>query len=481
MRLLLGFGDAPRRTVLGTSLWFLLVASFVSLGQGYTSPKTPFVTRPDLCGIWKLKLTLIGPASTSSNDNDTAYDNSLSLGVPSSTDKKATMPKNDNSMDDEKDQDVIVVRLNDDGTFDPYTPLIIATEEENKLREEDTAPQNLQQTLGRGGSWEYQDQCLVLAANRPENAPPTKTKDILFMGKLSVRVSECLQECDSSSPVMDDVGILSAEKDLAASKEAASEDVDVDVHLSIHEGEISTGKFFYPKKHTAFFDQPMLFQPSVTGTFHMNQLLGNLNARLKRERDAANSKPIAKYHKRDFHNRTFYLTATPHPVNKGYAALDLYYNETEAMLDLRVMPITFHTNNTFTAIGTEKILRGRYGISGKKRDSLWFQVFLFGAGRSIPGAVYSEGKLLSQDDRYGYVGPIQAYQNKHNQTTYFVDGQYYYGTDFKSARKPNSFGTFTLQEIDDDDDDDEEDDELRELDGNEGEHLDWDGTGDTFQ
>ena len=478
MRLLVR-GDAPRSTVL-SSLGFLFVASSVSLAQGYTSPKPPFVTRPDLCGIWKLRLTLNSPVSTSNNE-DTAND--TYPGVPSSSaDKLAPMPKHDKSMDD-KDEDEIVVRLNDDGTFDPYTPLI-ETEEEKELREEVTPPQNLQHTLGRGGSWEYRDQCLVLAANRPENAPPTKTKDILFMGKLSVHVSECLQESDSSSPLDDED--MSAEKDLASShKEAATKDVDVDVHLSIPEGEISMGKFFYPKKHTAFFDQPMLFQPSVTGRFHMNQLLGNLNARLKSQRDAANSKPKAKYHKRDFHNRSFYLTATPHPVNKGYAALDLYYNETEAMLDLRVMPITFHANNTFTAIGTEKILRGRYGISGKKRDSLWFQVFLFGAGRSIPGAVYSEGKLLSQDDRYGYVGPIQAYQNKHNQTAFFVDGQYYYGTDFKSARKPNSFGTFTLQEIDDDDDDDDDegddDDDSSELNGNESAHLDWDGTGDEFQ
>ena len=44
-----------------------------------------------------------------------------------------------------------------------------------------------------------------------------------------------------------------------------------------------------------------------------------------------------------------------------------------------------------------------------------------------PGSVYSEGQFLSQEDRRGYVGDIQSYEGRYNQTTLFVQGEYYYG------------------------------------------------------
>ena len=440
------------------SIGFLFVC-WVSVAQGYTSKKPPFLTSQDICGIWKLKLI-----HEANNRQLLSSQDSL---IPNTDD------------DSEGLEDVIVVRLSEDGTFDHHTSPKREENEAEPLPPENES-QHLQHILGRGGCWEYRDQCLVLAANRPKNASPAEVKDTLLMGKLLVHVSERLMESDGTSP-LDDEDMPPKENSLASKNEAASEDnnIDIDVHLSIPQGQISTGKFFYPKKHAAFFDEPMLFQPFNTGTFHMNQLLGNLNARLKSERDATKAEPVAKFHKRDFYNRTYYLTDTPHPVNQGYAAQDLYYDETKAMLDIRVMPITFYPNNTFSAIGTEKILRGRYGIMGEKRDSLWFQVSLFGAGRSAPGSVFSEGKLLSQDDRRGYVGRIQAYPNRHNQTTYFVNGEFYYGTDFKRARKPNSMGTFTLQEMDDDAD--EEQDENNDLNKDGNTDRAWDDAEDAFQ
>jgi len=60
---------------------------------------------------------------------------------------------------------------------------------------------------------------------------------------------------------------------------------EIDVHLSIAEGNISIGKFTYPRKHKAFFDDPMLFRKSSIGSFSASQVLGNLNARLKSERE----------------------------------------------------------------------------------------------------------------------------------------------------------------------------------------------------
>jgi hypothetical protein len=142
------------------------------------------------------------------------------------------------------------------------------------------------------------------------------------------------------------------------------------------------------------------------------------------------------------------------------------------------MPITFHSNNTFTAIGTEKILRGRFDITGDDGDNLYFRVSLFGIGRSTPGSVFSEGRLLSQEDRRAYIGQIQAYEGK-NKTNLFVKGDFYYGYD-KTAKKANSMGTFTLQEVDSQVDavDDEKDESS--LAGVESDHS-WDDLEDVFQ
>jgi len=424
----------------------LLSLSFVvAQVQGYTSKKPPFLTSRDMCGIWRLKIDPLQQR----DDNDRLLDK---------------MPTNTN-------QEVeFALRLNEDGTFDPYTTMDdSATTFRMQQLEGYQLNMDLQNLIGRGGCWDYRDQCLLLATDRSEKVGSANIKDTVFEGKILAQVSERLNE--NEGPI---------------EREDSSNDntiTDIDVHLSIPYGRISTGKFFYPNKHSAFFDQPMLFEPSVTGTFCMNQLLGKLNTRIhKEERDkASNTKAAAKYHKRDFYNRTFYLTDTPHPVNPGYAAQDLYYDESKATLDIRVMPITFHPNDTFSTIGSGKILRGRYGITGKERDALWFQVSLFGAGRSAPGSVFSEGKLLSQDDRRGYVGPIQAYSNKHNETTYFVDGEYFYGTDLKRARKPNSMGTFTLQEIDEKDEEVGYDDVVSNVKSGESDSQDWEDGGNVFQ
>ncbi len=337
-----------------------------------------------------------------------------------------------------------MLRLNEDGTFDPYTR--IPTDSENAPRGEP----DLQGILGRGGCWNYRDETLLLAPDRPENANPSRANDILLMGKLDIQVRECL--------TLEDPLVGLRENNVESKQDVSSTFSDIDVHLSIPQGEVSTGRFTYPKKHKAFFDEPILFKPSTVGTFYMNQLLGNLNARLKKVNEGP-AKAEPKFKKQDFYNRTFYLTTAPHPVNPSFAELDVHYDESVDMIDFRVMPITFHPNNTFTATGTEKVLRGRFEITGDEGNNLYFRVSLFGFGRSAPGSVFSEGRLLSQDDRRAYLGTIQAYQRR-NQTELFVEGDFYYGFD-KAAKKANSMGTFTLQEVSSNEeavDDDEEED-----------------------
>jgi hypothetical protein len=309
---------------------------------------------------------------------------------------------------------------------------------------------------------------LILAADRPKQVDPSQVHDTLFVGKLDVQVSRSISsDADSQALGGDDEVPVDEQAALAADVPE-----DVDVHLSVPKGTIDIGKFMYPKKHNAFFDEPMLFKRSNIGSFQMNQLLGNLNARLKKEREAP-PKPEPLFQRLDFHNRSFYLTTAPHPVNPTFAELDMHYDEAKATLDVRVMPITFHANNTFTANGVEKILRGRYDIAGENGDSLFFRVSLFGFGRSLSGSIYSEGRLLSQDDRRAYRGIIQSYEHK-NRTRLFVDGEFYYGFGPETFRKSNSMGTFTLQEVDLTDSAEEDEDDS--IDKNV-----WDESGGDFQ
>jgi hypothetical protein len=424
----------------------------------------PFLRRQDMTGIWRLtqqKLWLPKQQHQQQHQQQnaqTAHDASAdALGAVSQP--EATPSSSSTAAED------IVVRLNEDGTFDPYTAI---TEHGDEGVIASYKDHNLERILGRGGSWEFRDGTLMLAAGRPDNADPSKVHDTLLTGRLTVHVSECLPSTDQQPMALDDNADDSPPKGGLGTDDASRAgnvpQKQIDVHLSIPSGTISIGKFMYPRKHKAFFDDPMLFSESSIGTFQMKQLLGNLNARLQREHNEEGNKPEPKYHKRDFYERRFYLTATPHGVNPGYAAEDKHYDADKVKYDVRVMPITFHSNNTFTAVGAEKILRGRFGITGTAGDKLWFQVYLFGFGRSAPGSVFSEGRLLSHDDKRGYLGRIQdvPHPNRSNQTIVFVDGEFYYGTDLKRTNKAHSWGSFSLQEIyneDENDDNEEEDDD----------------------
>ena len=519
----------------------LLATSSMLAVHSYSSQKPPFLRKQDMVGIWKLALPRTPSSSPSSNTK--SNNNIVAEGYNAESD----------------DHKEIVLRLNDDGTFDPYggtsrrsslEPKLKATSTSNSASRnemENILWQRLLATLGgTSGCWEYEDKTLTLAVDRPTTTTTTTalaggsdSYDTVLQGSIQVQVSEQLD--DNEAKIVDN-NIDDHSPDRTGEENdnpAASPKNNIDVHLSIPNGRVSIGKYMYPKTHRAFFDEPMLHRQTPVGIFAMKQVLGNLNTRLSKEQDdkinGGASKSRKKYHKKDFYGRTFYLTAMPHKVNPSYAANDKHYDEDKAMHDVRVMPITFHSNNTFSAIGAEKILRGRYGIiAGSNADTissssgdedslgseiapdrLWFQVSLFGAGRSAPGSVFSEGRLLSHDDRRGYVGPILEYITEAPQlaeladmdpeairsgsgnqtlTSFFVEGEYFYGTDLKRAIKPNSMGTFSLQEIahpsnetdmlEDVDDDDEEELNLEKKgDGVKGSDssIDWNDAEDAFQ
>jgi len=279
--------------------------------------------------------------------------------------------------------------------------------------------------------------------------------------------------------------------------------------LSIPNGTIEIGKFNYPRRHANFFDPPMIWKPTIMGTFRLEQILGKLTTKVSSRQD--DSQDIAKYHKQDFYGRKFVVTTMPVPPlvqEFGSPPSEQPYKQPQEeqedypSFDIRVMSIEFYQNNTFQALGSSKILRGRFGITGTQRDKLWFQVSLFGAGRSSPGSVYSEGNGLTQEDRRGYVGKIEEIlggatdkddiddegddddlileqkgmveidddetkvMKKWENATFAINGEVSYGSDFAKAR-PDAIGLFSMKEIVNDivleegayDDDEEEEDD----------------------
>jgi hypothetical protein len=127
-------------------------------------------------------------------------------------------------------------------------------------------------------------------------------------------------------------------------------------------------------------------------------------------------------------------------------------------IDFRTLKVQFFTNNTFSAIGVNKILRGRFHVERAEEDIdadddtkcpfiLAMDVSIFGAGRSAPGSVYSEGLGLTHDDERTYTGTIQQqFLKKGRQKRLYVQGTVYYGTDLGDDARPEPVAEFFLTE-----------------------------------
>ena len=115
----------PRGFALATaSLGFIIPSHAFSV---------PFLHRKDMIGIWKVSKKVMPPF----NNPSEIYKESIGMGVGY--------------------VEEVVVRLNDDGTFDPY---LAPLEDEDK-----EVATDLLHMLGRGGIWQYQDKDLLLASS----------------------------------------------------------------------------------------------------------------------------------------------------------------------------------------------------------------------------------------------------------------------------------------------------------------------------
>ena len=226
------------------------------------------------------------------------------------------------------------------------------------------------------------------------------------------------------------------------------------------DGNVRKGKFLHPRTHPAFFDPPFLANSESLGPYRMEQSVAIHSIIGERSDEDNNVDPQTSMLKAtkdlvgsDFHGKKFLMTIEPLKKSEKYSQ-----QISDQPVDIRTMPIQFFSNNTFSALGVNKILRGRFQLK-KSADSnegsdeltheLSMQVSLFGAGRSAPGSVYSEGLGLTHEDARTYIGRIQQQhhvRNNNNKIMLYVQGTVFFGTDLGEDARPEPVGRFFLIE-----------------------------------
>jgi len=222
-------------------------------------------------------------------------------------------------------------------------------------------------------------------------------------------------------------------------------------------GDVFVGKFCYAKQHPAFFEEPIAASmKNRTGSFSLEQAVATdsvLPSPATLPQNGTESRDAKTYKPSDFYGRKFIMTVEP--LNQRFSSAKDAEIRRNQPFDIRALPIHFYANNTFQAFGATKILRGRFGILSPEEGSdyceLWFQVSLFGAGRSAPGSVYSEGIGLGHEDKRSYVGEIVSSDKSDGggQARLFVSGTVTYGSDLGTDARPEPVSKFQLTETSD--------------------------------
>lgn len=429
-----------------------------------------------------------------------------------------------------KKQDEVLLMLKQDGSFTRFEN----DEEEEEV--EDDVDKSWKQYVNdkrkkKGGdptktlfqgTWDYRDGELILAADRdeqkaksdsvqdtvqggnPQNLFWKKGKDTILVGA----VVACKNVAQLNARHLTTTNNATD----AATPQNKQPEASNPPDLSVPMGSVQVGKFFYPKNHPSFFDQP-IFKPKQSGTFQLKQVLRDLNV------EPEEDKLIEKFRNKDFHNKLFFLTSSPLKPRrpKGNTRWSIKYNkfvedppskgakahadaEANMPVPIRVMKVMIHANNTFSTLaglGDNTVLRGRFNVIGDKRDQVWMQSVRFGFGRSVSGSTYSEGNALSEETK-SYWGKIshedeeegvserdpsmksddQSTDTDENPKRLEVKGTVIVGW----GLEPQPVATFIMREAEDetdffddiDDDEDEEDHEAPSSD-------DWSNDSNAFQ
>jgi hypothetical protein len=250
--------------------------------------------------------------------------------------------------------------------------------------------------LQRGGVWDYlaDEGQLVLAADRDGN----EGEDVLLEGRVKYHQVQTLQ---SGSMLLHD------------------ENPKTETFLSVPQGKVCRGTFCYPKRHRAFFGQPM-FDPTPTATCCLQQVLANHPPQQEEGL-------VEKFVRNDFLNKTFYLSSYPLPNRSKKKQPDKKQDDIGNQ-NIRVLELILYSNYTFEATqGSSIPLRGFWDIFGHERDEFQLQISRFGFGRSV-SSTYSEG--ISHEDAKWFRGKITKADG-----LLFVKGEVYVGktTPFRDA------------------------------------------------
>lgn len=357
-------------------------------------------------------------------------------------------------------QSVHYIKLNDDGSFQ-------AMENEADSQSSMLGLSTMQ------GTWDYRDNDgqLILAADRPEDADICKVHDTVLEGKVHYKQTEAMCDESSAASMLDEDKEQLQRRRNEQQGNSSPQPKKMQTWFSVPMGSIQIGKFFYPKSHPSFFENP-IYNPTNMGTFSLAQVLSNHPV------EEEDMRFVEKFKRDDFIHKKFWLTSypIPDPKPKGEDRWSLKYGKyvkdpprkqekkTEdpaPTFPIRVLQVVFYSNYTFAitdGAGSAIQLRGNWDIWGEERDLFWMQISRFGFGRNVSGSTYSEGDHLSHDDCKWYRGNIKEASSTDDGydaggDNLLVNGEVYLGkvTPYREA-------LFMLKEAHDEDDDDDDED-----------------------
>jgi hypothetical protein len=201
-------------------------------------------------------------------------------------------------------EEAVLLRLKEDGSFSRY---------------EDSTPETPTDALFKG-TWDFRDGELILAADREEQPKGDAS------AKTSSSSSSSLFGKKGKDTIL--VGVVVATRHIQQA-------------IVVPMGSVQVGKFFYPKNHPSFFDQP-IFQPKRFGTFQLTQVLGYHHHLPKDEQE---QKIVEKFRNVDFHNKKFFLTSSPIEPRrpKGNLRWSIKYNKYVGTYIRLCIPILHYT------------------------------------------------------------------------------------------------------------------------------------------
>lgn len=377
--------------------------------------------RGDICGVWSLRSRSFLPTL-----------HSPEVPSPLKFKKKefTTYPKKKKKIPPQTaiEEEEILLMLRDDGTFVQYgkiSPEDIPDADDEGT--DDPAQKEVSRKLAAlkmdrkspdsdsgsaigimKGTWDFIDGQLILANDRPDDVIDIRSvHDTVLVGDVVVKSAQSLE----ANPASVGLDKGAPEDKEGEKKDYGKNDGSFDVHISVPQGSVESGKFMYPKNHPSFFDQ-LIYKPTHTGSFQLRQVLGSLNTKIKDE-------IVEKFKVEDLQNKRYLLTTFPlkqrrrkigdvKPHERAEAERKLAEEE-DRPVPIQTVEIMLFQNMTFATaagFGGTKILRGKWSIIGADKDQLWMQVLRFGFGRSVSGSTFSEGLGLTHEDQKAYWGRI---------------------------------------------------------------------------